>query len=51
MIHEPTAGSILFMKGGIGEDPHELKNLHENPIHAQTREKMTGELRRLQREL
>jgi arylsulfatase A-like enzyme len=35
----------------LKKDPHELKNLYDNPSHAQTREKLTGELRRLQSEL
>jgi arylsulfatase A-like enzyme len=35
----------------LKRDPHELKNLYGDPAHARTRDLLTTELRRLQREL
>ena len=35
----------------LKKDPHELKNLYDDPAHAHARDQSTAELRRLQREL
>jgi arylsulfatase A-like enzyme len=35
----------------LKQDPHELKNLYSDPAFVPIREKLTAELRRLQREL